>query len=176
MLAWTTPTALLFSIDLNALRTIFSVIPSLALNGSTEIMHGHFCLRRVPWYVLSPAHSNNEVRLACTSLYVMPAVLVLVSTGLLARRYAYLRWRFGPREYRTCPSRIPPNSFLIRQSVERCGSRFHYYSPTTRLYRHSSAWASINHGADHGGNSREWLPHCFLTRWTRSHEASCSPR
>jgi hypothetical protein len=143
MLAVSATTALLFSINLNALRTIFSVIPSLALNGNTEIIHGHFCLRRVPWYVLNPAHSNKEARLACTSLCVMLGVSVLVSTGLLTRRHAYLRWSCSVLSRPKFPSHIPPNSFLIRQSVERCRSRFHYYSATTRLYRYSSAWTSI---------------------------------
>lgn len=73
----------------------------------------------------------------------MPAMLVLVSTGLLARRHAYLRWTCSAFSRPKSSSHMPPNSFLIRQSVERCGSRFHYYSPTTRIYRYSSAWTSI---------------------------------
>jgi hypothetical protein len=175
MLAVTTPTALLFSIDLHALRTIFSVIPSLALNGNAEIIHGHFCLRRVPWYVLNPAHSNKEVRLACTSLYVMLGVSVLVSTGLLTPTRISLLDMFCTLETQISishPTKLFPNQAVRRKVWITVSLLLCYNTPIPLLFR-----LDLNHhSADHGGNFRRWLPRCFLTNWTRSHGASCSPR
>jgi hypothetical protein len=63
------------------------------------------------------------------------------------------------------PTKLFPNQAVRRKVWITVSLLLSYNTPIPLLFR-----LDLNHhGADHGGKSRNWLPHCFLTNWTRSH-------
>ena len=62
-------------------------------------------------------------------------------------------------------TKLFPNQAVRRKVWITVSLSLSYNTPIPLLFR-----LDLNHhGADHGGKSRNWLPHCFLTNWTRSH-------